>query len=148
MFSAIAAMAYLLFLLAYYGQYAKDTIPVWSPVDHFRRGRPCTAMLASSFKNHERHIVFLPGSAAILLLSGVIQPTTLFIMGKIKSNTSDGDSMCPSRNNGSIKHAPLWHSVKIGHKVVGYCFALSVVMLLYGYDFVIVGTVSAMPAFQ
>jgi hypothetical protein len=38
--------------------------------------------------------------------------------------------------------------MKMWHKVIGYCFALSVVMLLYGYDFVIVGTVSAMPAFQ
>lgn len=53
-----------------------------------------------------------------------------------------------SHDNASNKHVPLWHSVRRFHKVFGYCLALSISVLLYGYDFVIVGTVSAMPAFQ
>ena len=43
---------------------------------------------------------------------------------------------------------PLWHSLKRWPKVVMYNLALSSAILLYGYDLVIVGTVSAMPAFQ
>lgn len=53
-----------------------------------------------------------------------------------------------SHDQTSIKHVPLWYSVRRWRKVVGYCFALSISVLLYGYDFVVVGTVSAMPAFQ
>lgn len=45
-------------------------------------------------------------------------------------------------------HVPLWQSLKRWPKVVGYNLALSSAILLYGYDLVIVGTVSAMPAFQ
>lgn len=45
-------------------------------------------------------------------------------------------------------HVPLWQSVKKWPRVVIYCLALSSAILLYGYDLVIVGTVSAMPAFQ
>lgn len=45
-------------------------------------------------------------------------------------------------------HIPLWQLLKQWPKVVMYCFALSSAILLYGYDLVIVGTVSAMPAFQ
>ncbi|KAJ5931088.1 hypothetical protein N7466_006581 [Penicillium verhagenii] len=46
------------------------------------------------------------------------------------------------------KHTPLWQLLKRWPKVVIYCLALSSAILLYGYDLVIVGTVSAMPAFQ
>lgn len=46
------------------------------------------------------------------------------------------------------EHLPLWQSLKRWPKVVGYNLALSSAILLYGYDLVIVGTVSAMPAFQ
>lgn len=45
-------------------------------------------------------------------------------------------------------HTPLWQLLKRWPKVVMYCLALSSAILLYGYDLVIVGTVSAMPAFQ
>ncbi|KAJ5701104.1 Major facilitator superfamily domain general substrate transporter [Penicillium malachiteum] len=48
----------------------------------------------------------------------------------------------------SQEHVPLWNSVKRWPKVVMYNLALSSAILLYGYDLVIVGTVSAMPAFQ
>jgi len=46
------------------------------------------------------------------------------------------------------EHHSLWQSLKRWPKVVGYNLALSSAILLYGYDLVIVGTVSAMPAFQ
>lgn len=52
---------------------------------------------------------------------------------------------------GHVSHevnSPLWHSLKRWPKVVMYNLALSSAILLYGYDLVIVGTVSAMPAFQ
>ena len=42
----------------------------------------------------------------------------------------------------------LWQSIKKWPRVVIYCLALNTAILLYGYDLVIVGTVSAMPAFQ
>ncbi|KAJ5960718.1 uncharacterized protein N7479_007868 [Penicillium vulpinum] len=42
----------------------------------------------------------------------------------------------------------LWRSVKKSPRIVGYCFALSSAILLYGYDLVIVATVAAMPQFQ
>jgi len=45
-------------------------------------------------------------------------------------------------------HTPLWQLLKQWPKVVMYCLTLSSAILLYGYDLVIVGTVSAMPAFQ
>ncbi|KAJ5151623.1 hypothetical protein N7492_009918 [Penicillium capsulatum] len=45
-------------------------------------------------------------------------------------------------------HAPLWESVKKWPRVILYCLALSSAVILYGYDLIVVGTVSAMPAFQ
>lgn len=42
----------------------------------------------------------------------------------------------------------LWQATKQNAKIVGYCLSLSNVILLYGYDLVIVGTVSALPQFQ
>lgn len=42
----------------------------------------------------------------------------------------------------------LLKSIRTFPKIVGYCIGLSSAILLYGYDLVIVGTVSAMPTFQ
>ncbi|KAF2477576.1 MFS general substrate transporter [Lindgomyces ingoldianus] len=42
----------------------------------------------------------------------------------------------------------LWQNIKKYRKVVGYTFALTSAILLYGYDNVVVGTVSGMPGFQ
>lgn len=41
-----------------------------------------------------------------------------------------------------------WQSVKKWRRIVWYCIGLSSAILMYGYDYVIVGTVSAMPSFQ
>ncbi|KAJ5833922.1 hypothetical protein N7474_002233 [Penicillium riverlandense] len=56
--------------------------------------------------------------------------------------------MGDSGNSSQPKYVPLWQSLKKWPKIVAYNLALSSAILLYGYDFVIVGTVSAMPAFQ
>lgn len=42
----------------------------------------------------------------------------------------------------------LWQNVKKYRKVVYVTFGLTSAILLYGYDNVVVGTVSAMPVFQ
>lgn len=42
----------------------------------------------------------------------------------------------------------LWQSIKKYRKVVYITLGLTSPILLYGYDYVTVGTVSAMPAFQ
>jgi hypothetical protein len=42
----------------------------------------------------------------------------------------------------------LWQSVKRHRNVVWCCIGLTTTILLYGYDFVIVWTTSAMPSFQ
>ncbi|KAF2191520.1 MFS general substrate transporter [Zopfia rhizophila CBS 207.26] len=42
----------------------------------------------------------------------------------------------------------LWQAIKKYRRVVGYTFGLTSAILLYGYDNVIVGTVSGMPGFQ
>ncbi|KAJ5652881.1 hypothetical protein N7507_010307 [Penicillium longicatenatum] len=60
------------------------------------------------------------------------------------------ENVSPSSTNipAHATHTPLWQLLKRWPKVVMYCLALSSAILLYGYDLVIVGTVSAMPAFQ
>ncbi|KAF9877105.1 maltose permease [Colletotrichum karsti] len=45
-------------------------------------------------------------------------------------------------------HLTLWQSIKKWRRVVFYCIGMTSAILLYGYDYVIVGTVSAMPSFQ
>jgi hypothetical protein len=42
----------------------------------------------------------------------------------------------------------LWQNAKRYRRVVYVTFGLSSAILLYGYDFVIVGTISGMPEFQ
>ncbi len=46
------------------------------------------------------------------------------------------------------KDLTLWKSVKKWPKVVLYCVGLTFAILMYGYDYAIVGTTSAMPSFQ
>ncbi|KAF2676657.1 MFS general substrate transporter [Lentithecium fluviatile CBS 122367] len=52
-----------------------------------------------------------------------------------------------SRENGDERRT-LWRYAKKYRKVVWVTFGLASAILLYGYDFVIVGTVSGMPEFQ
>lgn len=68
-----------------------------------------------------------------------IKPTEDFVENASPADTDD------SPHGG---HVPLWQSMKKWPRVIAYNLALSSAILLYGYDLVIVGTVSAMPAFQ
>lgn len=45
-------------------------------------------------------------------------------------------------------HLTLKESLKKWRRVVVYSFCLASAILMYGYDYVIVGTCSAMPSFQ
>lgn len=42
----------------------------------------------------------------------------------------------------------LWQSVKKYRRVVFYSLGITSAILMYGYDYVIIGTISAMPSFQ
>lgn len=68
----------------------------------------------------------------------------------IKPTEDFVENVSPTESNNSPQeaHVPLWQSMKKWPKVIAYNLALSSAILLYGYDLVIVGTVSAMPAFQ
>lgn len=57
-------------------------------------------------------------------------------------------SRTDTNNDPKTQHVPLWQSVKKWPRVIIYCLILSSAILLYGYDLVIVGSVSAMPSFQ
>ena len=46
------------------------------------------------------------------------------------------------------KQLPLMPSLKKWKKTVLYCVALTPCILMFGYDYAIVGTSSAMPSFQ
>lgn len=45
-------------------------------------------------------------------------------------------------------HLPLGRALKSYPKIAGYACFVTVAILLWGYDLVIVGTVSSIPAFQ
>lgn len=45
-------------------------------------------------------------------------------------------------------HLSLWQAIKKWHRVFWYSLAISSTIIMFGYDFVIVGNSSAMPAFQ
>jgi hypothetical protein len=68
-----------------------------------------------------------------------IKPTEDFVENLSPADTNDEPHTA---------HVPLWQSMKKWPRVIAYNLALSSAILLYGYDLVIVGTVSAMPAFQ
>ncbi|KAJ5110484.1 hypothetical protein N7532_001019 [Penicillium argentinense] len=71
------------------------------------------------------------------------KPSEDFVEDVSRSEVNANTNNAPSQG-----HVPLWQSLKKWPRVVGYNLALSSAILLYGYDLVIVGTVSAMPAFQ
>lgn len=43
---------------------------------------------------------------------------------------------------------PLWQALRKWRRVTIYCIGLTSAILMYGYDYVIVGTTSSMPSFQ
>lgn len=63
------------------------------------------------------------------------------------------DAPCDASSTATLEanefdHLTFWQSVKKWKRIVWYCIGLTSAILMYGYDYVIVGTVSAMPAFQ
>jgi hypothetical protein len=59
---------------------------------------------------------------------------------------SEVDSGSTGQDND--EKSTLWQNIKKYRKVVWITIALTSAILLYGYDNVVVGTVSAMPVFQ
>ncbi|KAL0943362.1 maltose permease (alpha glucoside transporter) [Colletotrichum truncatum] len=64
-------------------------------------------------------------------------------LGAVNSITSTAEL-----DTNQYGHLTLWQSIKKWRRVVLYCIGMTSAILLYGYDYVIVGTVSAMPSFQ
>lgn len=64
----------------------------------------------------------------------------------------------PSFSHNSVASGPvhknedaelsLWQSMKKYRRIMCYCVGMTSGMLMYGYDYVIVGTITAMPSFQ
>lgn len=62
--------------------------------------------------------------------------------------TSISSTASPPLEINEYGHLTLWQSIKKWRRVVLVCVAMTSAILMYGYDYVIVGTVSAMPSFQ
>lgn len=60
----------------------------------------------------------------------------------------DSRAYSQAENEASDNSQTLWQNIKKYRKVVYVTFGLTSAILLYGYDNVVVGTVSAMPVFQ
>jgi hypothetical protein len=65
-----------------------------------------------------------------------------------QSQISEVSTNTTSATDGSDEGRTLWQNIKKYRKVVWITLALSSTILLYGYDNVVVATVSAMPRFQ
>jgi hypothetical protein len=60
----------------------------------------------------------------------------------------DSHANSQSSSEASDNSRTLWQNIKKYRKVTYVTFGLTSAILLYGYDNVVVGTVSAMPVFQ
>lgn len=68
---------------------------------------------------------------------------------KMKSELVEvADSMDEPLQTNEDAHLTLKQSLKKWRRVVIYSLCMTSAILMYGYDYVIVGTVSAMPSFQ
>lgn len=63
-------------------------------------------------------------------------------------HVSEVNSSRPTTSEENDEQRPLWQNIKRYRKVCWITIALTSAILLYGYDNVVVGTVSAMPIFQ
>ncbi|KAF6788184.1 maltose permease (alpha glucoside transporter) [Colletotrichum sojae] len=68
--------------------------------------------------------------------------------GRLDAVNSGSVASTNSLDKNEYGHLTLWQSIKRWRRVVLYCVGMTSAILLYGYDYVIVGTVSAMPSFQ
>ncbi|KAF2015208.1 MFS general substrate transporter [Aaosphaeria arxii CBS 175.79] len=67
---------------------------------------------------------------------------------KLQAELTNNEVLSIAASQASDEQRTLWQNVKKYRKVVGYTFCITSAILLYGYDNVVVGTVSAMPIFQ
>ena len=78
------------------------------------------------------------------MVSGTLYAVRMALSGESKVSLREHVSLPPQ---GTAPPSPL-AAVKQSPKILGYCLALASGILLFGYDLVIVGNVSAMPEFQ
>lgn len=71
--------------------------------------------------------------------------THLDDLGRVQSH---GDKSNISHDENIHSELTLWQTLKKWHRVSLYCVGLTSAILLYGYDYVIVGSTSSMPSFQ
>lgn len=64
-------------------------------------------------------------------------------LGNVESLTSSKPDSIPEPEDSLT----LWAAVRRWPKVVGYCLALTTTIILWGYDFSLVGAVGGMPVF-
>lgn len=64
----------------------------------------------------------------------------------VKSDTRD--TVLVEADAAVEKDLTLWQALKEYYRISFYCIGLTSAILLYGYDYVIVGTTSSMPSFQ
>lgn len=69
-------------------------------------------------------------------------------VGRLNAVTSIASTNNSEPETNQHGHLTLWQSIKKWRRVVLYCIGMTSAILMYGYDYVIVGTVSAMPSFQ
>jgi hypothetical protein len=82
---------------------------------------------------------------------------TLVVMSETKDKMQQvenrEEARPPSENtrrsdNDEEKNLSVWTAIRRDPKVTAYSFAVTLGILLWGFDLVIVGTVSSIPAFQ
>ena len=69
-------------------------------------------------------------------------------MDRTFSNTTRGGEAPWDSRVEAVGELSLWQSLKKRKRIVFYCIGMSTAILMYGYDYVIVGTTASMPSFQ
>ncbi|GKT41189.1 MFS transporter fmqE [Colletotrichum spaethianum] len=69
-------------------------------------------------------------------------------VGRLEAVNSIASTSTSELETNHYGHLTLWQSIKKWRRVVLYCVGMTSAILMYGYDYVIVGTTSAMPSFQ
>ncbi|KAK1994786.1 MFS general substrate transporter [Colletotrichum falcatum] len=69
-------------------------------------------------------------------------------VGRLEAVSSIASTNTSDLETNRYGHLTLWQSIKKWRRVVLYCIGMTSAILMYGYDYVIIGTTSAMPSFQ
>ena len=62
--------------------------------------------------------------------------------------TAAADDFVLLQDADAVDELSLWQSLKKRKRIVFYCIGMSTAILMYGYDYVIVGSTASMPSFQ